>query len=47
LKAICLYDEIRQEVVALILTGLFRKYYKADEIVKTLRDVLQLAKNIK
>ena len=26
---------------------LFRKYYKADEIVKTMRDVLQLAKSIK
>ena len=26
---------------------LFRKYYKADEIVKTMRDVLNLAKAIK
>ena len=26
---------------------LFRKYYKADEIVKTMRDVLKLAKAIK
>ena len=26
---------------------LFRKYYKADEIVKTMRDVLNLAKSIK
>jgi hypothetical protein len=33
--------------LALMLTGLFRKYYKADEIVKTMRDVLQLAKSIK
>ena len=26
---------------------LFRKYYKADEIIKTMRDVLKLAKSIK
>jgi len=36
-----------KQAVALILTGLFRKYYKADEIVKTMRDVLQLAKSLK